>query len=181
MLERLGKDTLLYGLSTLLVRGIQIVLIPVYSRVLGASEYGIVETMAIVGALVNLTVALEISQGMARYMADTPDKNVRRRYASTALMFGIAAYFLFVLLSALVSTPVSQWLLGDLASVLMLLAAIGALAINGIFVLVQDLLRWELRPGAYLAAGLAYALGSTGVGIFFVVGVGYGRLWGCCL
>lgn len=188
MLQRLGKDALAYGLATLLVRGIQIVLIPVYSRVLGASEYGIVETMAIVGALVNLTVALEISQGMARYMAEAPDKNIRRRYASTALMFGIAAYGLFVLFSAIVSTPVSQWLLGDHASVTMLLVAFGALAINGIFVLVQDLLRWELRPGAYFAAGLAYSLGSASLGIFLVVfqdagviGIFWGQLAGALL
>jgi len=188
MLERLGKDTLVYGLSTLLVRGIQIVLIPVYSRVLGASEYGIVETMAIVGALVNLTVALEISQGMARYMAEAPDKSIRRRYASTALAFGIGAYGLFIVISAITAVPVSQWLLGDRASIPMLLVAFGALATNGVFVLVQDLLRWELRPGTYLAAGLAYALGSAGVGIFLVafqdagvIGVFWGQLAGALL
>ena len=188
MLQRLGKDALVYGLATLLVRGIQIVLIPVYSRVLGASEYGIVETMAIVGALVNLTVALEISQGMARYMAEAPDKNLRRRYASTALVFGIAAYSMFVLFSAIVITPVSQWLLGDHGSVTIVLVAFGALAINGIFVLVQDLLRWELRPGAFLTSGLAYTLGSAGLGIFLVVfrdagviGIFWGQLAGALL
>ncbi|HEY0931231.1 MAG TPA: hypothetical protein VGE27_15020, partial [Gemmatimonas sp.] len=91
-LQRLGRDTLLYGLSTLLVRGLQIFLIPVYSRALGSGEYGVVETVAIAGALVNLTIALEISQGMARYIADAPDESARRALASTAVAFAALAY-----------------------------------------------------------------------------------------
>ena len=188
MLRRLAKDSVIYGCSTLLVRGIQIVLIPVYSRVLGAGEYGIVETVAILGALVNLTVALEISQGMARYLADAPDESQRRSYASTAIAFSVLAYGLFVLLVVAASAPLSQWLLGGNAPAHTLLVAVGALAVNGVFVLVQDLLRWQLRPGAYLAAGLAYSLGSASVGIFLVAvqgmgvsGVFWGQLAGALL
>lgn len=188
MFERLGKDTLYYGLSTFFVRGIQIILIPVYSRMLGAAEYGIVETVAIAGALVNLTVALEISQGMARYIADAPDQSARRRYASTALAFSLLAYGLFILIIISISDFLSAWLLGERASTQTLLAACGALAASGIFVLLQDLLRWELRPRAYLTAGIAYSLGSAAFGIFMVVfldsgviGVFWGQLAGATL
>lgn len=172
--SRLGRDTVLYGLSTLLVRGIQIVLIPIYSRVLGSGEYGVVETVAIAGALINLTVAMEISQGMARYIADAPGAAARRGYASTALGFGLLAYGLFLLVVAVMSVPLSQWLLDGHASPNTLLLAAAALAVNGAFVMVQDLLRWQLRPMAYLAAGLAYSLGSAGVGIWLVAGQGFG-------
>jgi O-antigen/teichoic acid export membrane protein len=181
LFQRLGRDALIYGFANLLVRGIQIVLIPVYTRVLGSGEYGIVETVAIVAALVNLTVALEISQGMARYIADAPSDLQRRSYASTALGFGAIAYGLFVLLVWVASAPLSNWLLGEDAAARLLLLAAGAVAVNGVFVQVQDLLRWQLRPMAYLNAALAYSLGNAAVGIYLVTvlnaGVG-GVFWG---
>jgi O-antigen/teichoic acid export membrane protein len=180
-LQRLSRDTLLYGLSTLLVRGLQIFLIPVYSRTLGSGEYGVVETVAIAGALVNLTIALEISQGMARYIADSPDESARRALASTAVAFAALAYAAFALAVAAFSVGLSDWLLAGQAPPQTLTLAAAAIAINGVFVIVQDLLRWQLRPGSYVMASLAYALGSGGVGIWLVAvqGIGVaGVFWG---
>lgn len=187
-LQRLGRDTLLYGLSTLLVRGLQIFLIPVYSRALGSGDYGVVETVAIAGALVNLTVAMEISQGMARYIADAPDEPARRAFASTAVGFAALAYAAFALAVAVFSDGLSQWLLAGQAPPQTLALAASAIAVNGVFVIVQDLLRWQLRPGSYVMASLAYALGSAGVGIWLVAvqgagvaGVFWGQLAGALL
>ncbi len=187
-LQRLGRDTLLYGLSTLLVRGLQIFLIPVYSRALGSGDYGVVETVAIAGALVNLTVALEISQGMARYIADAPDERARRAYASTAVGFAALAYAAFALAVWAFSDGLAHWLLAGQAPPKTLALAAAAIAINGVFVIVQDLLRWQLRPGSYVVASLAYALGSAGVGIWLVAvqevgvaGVFWGQLAGALL
>lgn len=173
-LQRLGRDTVLYGLSTLLVRGLQIVLIPVYSRVLGAGEYGVVETVAIAGALINLTVALEISQGMARYVADAATEQDRQAFATTALCFASIAYGLFALLVAVFQEELSDWLLVDQATPQVLTLAACAIAVNGVFVITQDLLRWQLRPSSYLIAGLAYMLGSAGVGVWLVMAQGMG-------
>lgn len=179
--RRLGRDTLLYGLATLLVRGLQIFLIPVYSRALGSGDYGVVETMAIAGALVNLTVALEVSQGMARYIADAANERARRAFASTAVGFAALAYAAFVVIVAAFDDELAHWLLAGQAPSQTLALAAAAIAVNGVFVIVQDLLRWQLRPGSYVMASLAYALGSAGVGIWLVAvqGIGVaGVFWG---
>ena len=89
MFRRLLRDSLIYSASTALTRGVQIILIPVYTRLLGPAEFGVVDMVAVFGALVNLTVALEISQGVARYLADARDESVRRSYASTGVIFSI--------------------------------------------------------------------------------------------
>jgi O-antigen/teichoic acid export membrane protein len=180
-LQRLGPDTLLYGLSILLVRGMQIFLIPLYSHVLISSEYGIVETIAIAGALVNLTVALEISQGMARYISDAPDSKTRQAFASTAVGFTFLSYAGFALIVTAFSVPLSEWLFGDQAYSQLLVLAVTAIAANGVFVVVQDMLRWQLRPGSYVIASLGYALGSASIGVWLVaiekIGVS-GVFWG---
>lgn len=171
--KTLGRDAFIYGLSTLLTRGQQIVLIPIYTRFLGTAEYGAVEAMAIFGALVNLTVALEISQGVARYLADAPDLAARRRYAFTALLFSLFCYSVFVVVLALLSSTFAEWLFEGQAGLTALMVGVGALAVNGVFVLVQDILRWQLRPMAYFLAGAAYAFGGGIVGVGFVV-AGFG-------
>jgi O-antigen/teichoic acid export membrane protein len=181
MLRRLGIDSVVYGIATLVVRGLQIFLIPVYTRALGSGDYGVVETVAILGALVNLTVALEISQGMARYIADTPNEGIRRAFASTAVGFAALAYGAFALAVVAFADELTNWFFaGQTPSHTLELAAV-AIAVNGVFVIVQDLLRWQLRPRAYLAASLAYAIGSAGVGIWLVAveGIGVsGVFWG---
>jgi O-antigen/teichoic acid export membrane protein len=77
MLEQLLRSTFLYGWATLISRGSQLVLIPIYTRMLSPGEFGVVDMVAIFGALVNLTVALEISQGVARYLADARNESDR--------------------------------------------------------------------------------------------------------
>jgi len=45
----------------------------------------VVDTVAIAGVFVNLTIALEISQGMAGYIAYVPDESVRRALVMIAV------------------------------------------------------------------------------------------------
>ncbi len=181
MLHRLGIDSVVYGGASLVVRGLQIFLIPIYSRALGSDDYGVIEIVAIAGALVNLTVALEISQGMARYIADAQDEPARRAFASTAIGFAVLAYAVFALAVAAFADGLAPWLFDGKAPPKTFALAAAAIAVNGVFVIVQDLLRWQLRPGSYLVASLAYALGSAGVGIWLVAvqGIGVaGVFWG---
>ena len=181
MFERLSRDTISYGIAMLLIRGLQIFLLPIYTRVLGAQDYGFLELITIAGALVNLTVALEISQGMGRYVADASDEGVRRAYATTAFGFSLLAYCLFALIVWTFALELSEILFFHQADSYILTLAAWAIAVNGVFVIAQDLLRWHLRPGAYLMASIAYALGSAGIGIWFVsvLGMGVaGVFWG---
>jgi O-antigen/teichoic acid export membrane protein len=181
MFRRLLRDSVIYSASTALARGVQIILIPVYTRLLGPAEFGVVEMVAVFGALVNLTVALEISQGVARYLADARDESVRRSYASTGVIFSVGAYGTFALVSVALATSLATLLFGSDQWAYALRIGIAALAINGLFTLLQDLLRWRLAPGAYLFASMAYTLGNVGVGIYLVAfasaGIA-GVLWG---
>jgi len=181
VLRHLARDTAIYGASTLLVRGVQIVLIPVYTRLLAPAEYGVVDMVVVLGALVNLTVALEISQGVARYLADTAGDADRRAYASTAVLFSAGAYGLFALAGWSLAAPLGQLLFDSDRWAGALRIAVSALAVNGVFALLQDLLRWRLRPWAYAAASIAYTAVSAALGIYLVAieGIGVsGVFWG---
>ncbi len=174
MLSRIGKDTAIYGASTLLVRGIQIVLIPIYTRILAPAEYGVIDLIIILGALVNLTVALEISQGVARSLAESSTPEDRCGYATSAVMFSATAYGLFALVAWMFAEPLADLLFGSGEWAGALRIAVVAMALNGVFVLLQDILRWRFRPGAYVLASVVYTLFSAGLGIYLVVFAGAG-------
>ena len=181
MINRLLRDSVVYGISTAFARGVQLLLVPVYTRILGPAEFGVVDMVVVFGALVNLTVALEISQGVARYLADARDEPSRRRYASTAVVFSLGAYGAFAVTAFALAAPLADLLFGSDQWASALRIGIAALAINGLFTLLQDLLRWRLAPGAYLAASMAYTIGNVGVGVYLVAFAGAGVagvLWG---
>ena len=158
----LPRDTLLYGVASFLVRGQQLLLLPIYTQHLAATQYGIVETVAIVAALANLTVALEVAQGMARYIADAPDDTSRGRYATTALCFAGACYLAFVAVGGVFAGPLSVWLFHGSADPQTLLVALGSIAFNGLFAISLDLLRWQLRPASFMIASVCYlAIGAV--------------------
>lgn len=171
---RLGSDAVCYGLSTFLVRGLQIILIPIYTRLLSSADYGVIDTITIAAALVNLTVALEIAQGMARFIADAKDDSASRSVATTAVAFALLAYSAFTIIAGLFSGPIAGLLFEGTVSQPVLLTAIVAIAVNGMFVMLQDLLRWRLRPRIFALASLSYALGSAGISIWLVSVAGWG-------
>jgi O-antigen/teichoic acid export membrane protein len=174
MLQRLARDTLIYGAATFLVRGIQILLIPVYTRLLLPEEYGVLDMVVVFGALVNLIVALEISQGAARFLADAATESERQSYVATAVTFSLAAYALFAVAVWIFVLPLSYLLFDSDRWAGALRVAAVFLAVNGVFVLIQDLLRWHLRPQAYALASLAFVIPNAGLGIYLVAVADYG-------
>jgi len=70
MVKRFLRDSVVYSLSTFISRGISFFLIPIYTRVFSPEDYGIIDIMAIFASIIHLTVALEISQSVARFFAD---------------------------------------------------------------------------------------------------------------
>ena len=69
MLKAALRDSLVYGLATVLSRGMAFFLLPLYTHVLTVSQYGAYDLLITLGALANLTIALEISQGLARHLS----------------------------------------------------------------------------------------------------------------
>jgi O-antigen/teichoic acid export membrane protein len=161
MLRQFLRDSLVYGLAGILSRGVSLFLVPLYTRVLTPADYGVVDLLGVFATLVNLTIALEISQAVVRFYADSTSPDDRRGYASTSLWFTAAIYTTFVVLAMVMAPGIGQILLGGPERVQIIRVAIASIWVNGLFYLVQNQLRWELRPLHFAAVSLTY----TGVSI----------------
>lgn len=158
MIKAALKDSLIYGLASVLSRGMAIFLLPLYTRILSPSDYGAYDLLITVGALANLVVALEVAQGLARHLADTHDPAERRVLISTSLWFTVLMYGLFLLVGLAAASSLTLLLLGDEKYVPVFRLGLGFIAANGIYNLLLNQFRWELRSKAYALVNFGSAL-----------------------
>ncbi|MFC3940613.1 polysaccharide biosynthesis protein [Pseudomonas gingeri NCPPB 3146 = LMG 5327] len=174
MLKAILRDSLIYGLASVLSKGLAIFLLPLYTRVLSTGDYGAFDLLVTFGALVNLSVALEVSQGLARYWGDTEKQAERRELASTTFWFTLSMYGAFFLASMLASSQLNLLLLGNEAYLGVFRLGLGFIAINGIYYLLLNQFRWELRSKAYAVVSFCYALMTLGFAMVFCLLLGKG-------
>ncbi|MCM1151308.1 MAG: oligosaccharide flippase family protein [Alistipes sp.] len=113
MLEKLARQTAVYGISTIVVRFLSYLLTPYYTRVFGQETYGIVtDVYALIPlALTLLTMGMESGYFRFSARADEAGGDVaaakRRLFATTWGITSLAAFLFFVLIVAF-RAPVSR-------------------------------------------------------------------------
>ncbi|MCP1621162.1 O-antigen/teichoic acid export membrane protein [Pseudomonas sp. SLBN-26] len=167
MLKAALRDSLVYGLASLLSKGLAIFLLPLYTRVLSPGDYGAYDLLVTLGALANLVVALEVSQGLARHWADTREPHERRRLASTTFWFTAMMYGVFLTAGEVFAPWLNRWLIGNEHYLTSFRIAIGFIAVNGIFYLLLNQFRWELRSKSYALVSFLFASGTLIFSVIF--------------
>ena len=181
MIRAFFRDSLIYTIPAILSRGLSIILVPLYTRVLSPIDYGALDMLMVFGSLANLTVALEVSQGVARFYAAEEEREKKVQYASTAFWFTLFCYTLFLVATISLAPLLSQFIIGraDLDPVFRLgMAYIWA---NGIFYLVQNQFRWELRSKQYAVCSVLVTLTTASLAVTLAYFLGWGLsglLWG---
>jgi len=165
MLRSLLKDSVFYAIPSIFSRGLAVFLIPLYTRVLSPSDFGSFDLFMVFCTLVNLTVALEVSQGVARYYSSENNPDNKIAYASSAFWFTLFCYTVLLVLSIIFSKEFSLLVMGR--DGLTLTYQIGSVYIflNGIFYLIQNQFRWELRSFHYVIVSLLVTFITATFGI----------------
>lgn len=184
MLRAFLKDSAVYAIPTFVSRGLALLLVPLYTRVLSASDFGALDMLLVFAGLVNLTIALEVSQGLARCYAEEQDPGLKRAYASSAFWFTAICYVLFMLLAWTCSSVLSAWVTGQDDLVSAFQVAVCYIGVNGIFYLLQNQFRWELSSRRYAETSLLSTGVTVAAAVWFVYGLGWGLsglLWAMTL
>lgn len=105
-LKQLAGETAIYGLSTILARIINFVLVPVYTRVLTQADYGVVtELMSWIGVL-QVAMVLGLETGCFRF-ANREGADARKVYGNAFVaVFGVSAITLALAIAF--ATPIAS-------------------------------------------------------------------------
>ena len=164
-LKKLAGETAIYGVSSILGRLLNWLLVPLYTNIFVESEYGIVTNlMAYVAmALVILTYGLET--GFFRY---ANDEDCKSNVFSTTFLSVTTTSLLFLLGVFLFLDPISSFLNVEDRSIYIILLSL-TLAFDAITSLPFAKLRQENRPLRYAFIKLSNIGINLGLNLFFLV------------
>ncbi len=154
--------------------GTNFFLIPLYTRVLSPSDYGILDMIRIFESMALLVVAFEINQGLGRYYMDEVNSLKKQSYFSTALIFTTVCFGIFFLLSMLFSKGLSNLFLGQKGLVTQFQLGILFISLNGILLLIYCQFRYDLRSKDYTTISIVTFFATS---IFSVI-LAYFLKWG---
>jgi O-antigen/teichoic acid export membrane protein len=176
MLRAFIKDSAIYAIPAFISRGLALFLIPLYTRVLSPADFGSLDLLLVFAAIINLTIALEVSQGVARFYASEPDPVRKVAYASSAFWFTLVCYSALALLMLFLSPHLADLIMGQPGLERAFQLGIAYIWVNGIFYLVQNQFRWELRSKHYAIVSLLMAFVTAAVSVWLAYFLNLGLL-----
>lgn len=172
----LARHSLIYGLGVLLNQAVALLLLPLYTRYLSVTDYGIKELISITMNVINMLTTTAVSSAIFRFYFESEDENSKDEVIGTSILTLTAiGGLLFIAVSA-VSTPLADLILDSPESGHFFTIATGSLwlqAINGVSL---DFLRANKRSLTFIIVSAVSLLSHIVLNIYFIVFLGQGVL-----
>jgi O-antigen/teichoic acid export membrane protein len=170
--RRLFRDFVVYGGGEFALRATGFIMLPVYTHILAADEYGAWGFMTTAVGLFSAVLVLGGDTAYARFFFEAKSQEERRTLASTWFIFlavwtgGISVFI------ALLSRPMASWFLNHPSYGLALAFAILSTPLAVMNIMLGEVLRNEFRAVPYTILNTLGALLLIAATLIFVVGLG---------
>ena len=175
-LRRIGRHSAIYGLGGLVQRILAVLLLPVYTRYLSPSDYGIVATLVALTTVLAITLRLGISNAFFRFFFDSPEREHRLLVLRTSFWFTMGMATLGLVGGVALSPAIASVLFGSSADAEVVAAAFVGLWAQMNYEQLTALFRAEERSTAFVAASLANIALTITATLILVVGLDAGPL-----
>jgi O-antigen/teichoic acid export membrane protein len=173
-LRRLARHSAIYGLGGLVSRILAVLLLPLYTSYLTTTDYGRVETLVALTAILVTLLRAGISTAFFRFYFDSTETAARLRVLRTAFWFTISTSTAGLVIGWLLASPIADAL--NVEDPALVRAAFVALWAQMNYEQLTALFRVEERSTAFVAASLANVLLTIGTTILLVVVYDQGAL-----
>ncbi|HEU5324141.1 MAG TPA: lipopolysaccharide biosynthesis protein, partial [Methylomirabilota bacterium] len=184
-LKKLTGESLVYGLGQAGGRAVQLLLVPVLTRLLDPGAFGVVELVIAYSQTAVLMLVFGMDGALARFFYHEPDREARIRMASSSLAFRLAVSAAAALLLWAFADPLAAQLVSG--EVYRKYIRIGAATLPFTLVVLfgNDVLRVTFQPWKFIVLNIAQTVLTGGLSLWLVwahglgvAGVLYGRLFG---
>jgi O-antigen/teichoic acid export membrane protein len=167
-MKKLAKETAVYGLSSIIGRFLNWLLVPMYTRVLaGTGEFGIYTNLYAWVALLLIILTYGMETGFFRFINKKEEQAPLRVYATTLAGVG-ATSLAFLLLTACFFRPVSG-LLNYASHPEYLAMMLVVVAIDAFCCIPFAYLRYKGRPFRFMGVKLSGIFLNIALNIFFLI------------
>lgn len=166
-LKSLAKDTAIYGLSSIIGRFLNWCLVPLYTQMFPASEYGVVTYVyaAVALALIILTYGMET--GFFRFANHERYHDPMEVYSTGLISLGVSSTAFVVLMMAFIG-PVSAALHAPDHHIYIIMMVI-TVALDAFTALPFSYLRYAKRPMRFAVLRLVNIAVNIGLNLFFIL------------
>ena len=172
-LKRLVNSLAAYQVADVVSKFIAVLLLPVYTRYISPSGYGVVELLANGVIFASILVRFGIIEAFLRFYFTDQDQARRDALARRAVRFLLVTTTLAALALAAAAGPLSRLVLGYRDTGIFLIAVLGLWAFTNLE-LAYGLLRVDERIRVYAAASLINVAITVAASLVLVVGLGKG-------
>ncbi len=165
-IKTLGKQSLIYGIGTILTRIVTFLLLPLYTNIFTTEEYGIVSLAYAFTGFVMIAYRYGMDSALMKYYIDAEGKD-KKTYFTTIFSIQTLTSLIFSLFLFLAAGFFAPIFLGGAYARLMQLVAI-ILFFDALWMLPMLILRANEKPRQYILLSLLNVLLLMGFNIYFV-------------
>ncbi len=173
-IARLARHSAIYGLGGLVSRFVALLLLPLYTRYLTPADYGAVETLVALAAILATVLRLGIASAFFRFYFDSVDAAHRLRVVRTSFWFTMAMATIGLVVGVILAEPISEWLFDTGDHTTLVRAAFVLLWAQMNYEQMTSLFRVEERSVAFTAATLVNLAVTVAATVVFVVAFDWG-------
>jgi len=175
-IKRLGKHSAIYGVGGLIQRIVAVLLLPLYTRYLSPSDYGAIEALVALSAIIFALLRAGIQSSFFRFYFRAETDRERQTIVRTSFWFTMGAATIALVGGEIFAPQVAQLLYGAHEHVDLVRAAFVGLWATMNYDQLTALFRVEERSVSYSIASLTNVVLTIGVTILLVVVLDQGPL-----
>jgi O-antigen/teichoic acid export membrane protein len=175
-IQRLGKHSVIYGVGGLIQRIVAVLLLPLYTRFLSPSDYGAIEVLVALSAVVFALLRAGIQSSFFRFYLQAEDDRARQTVVRTSFWFTMGAATVALVVGLALAGPISTAIFSTSGYADLVRAAFVGLWASMNYDQLTALFRVEERSVSYSIASLANVLLTVGATILLVVVLDQGPL-----
>jgi O-antigen/teichoic acid export membrane protein len=153
-LKELLRHSAIYGLGSIVARILAVLLLPLYTRYLSPRDYGLIETLVALSAVLTALVAQGMKSAFFRFYFDSAEPERRLLVVRTAFWYVMVAATAVLAAGVALAGPISALLFGTHSHAGLVRAAFVGLWAAMNYEQMTSLFRVEQRSTAYVAATL---------------------------
>jgi O-antigen/teichoic acid export membrane protein len=175
-MRELARHSAVYGFGTLVARIVAVPLLALYTRYLSPGDYGAIETLLSLSAILTVLLGLGIKSAFFRFYFDSDEEAQRVLVVRTAFWFTMVSATAGLVAGLLLAEPISQALFASSDRASLVRASFVALWAQMNYEQMTSLFRVEQRSTEFVVASLANVTITIALTIALVVAARLGAV-----
>ena len=173
---QLVSESTLYVLGNVLRRGLSVITMPVFTRYLSTSGYGVLAIVGTVQNMLEVFYEMGTAQSSTRFYYDCKDKRERETLLGTLLIFSLASTLILTFLLFALGDLIWRFVGKEIPFYPYMALTIGTVFLGNLGVLPRVLFRVQNQVPRFFRLSLAQSVLTVSLSVLFVVWFALGPL-----